>query len=92
MLSLEFVDSAGLGMIGVPGGPPPPGGPTYVPGDDEEYGIELSMFSLSPGLCSIRRYIGDEFALFGFGHGLPVPGPMFMPGPNELGGGRIPLP
>lgn len=72
MLSLEFVDSAGLGMIGVPGGPPPPGGPTYVPGDDEEYGI--------------------EFALFGFGHGLPVPGPMFMPGPNELGGGRIPLP
>lgn len=28
MLSPELVESAGLGMMGVPGGPPPPGGPT----------------------------------------------------------------
>ena len=27
MLSPELVESAGLGMMGVPGGPPPPGGP-----------------------------------------------------------------
>lgn len=50
MLSLELVESAGLGMIGVPGGPPPPGGPTYVPGDEEEYGIELALLGLGHGL------------------------------------------
>lgn len=28
MFSLELVESPGLGRMGVPGGPPPPGGPT----------------------------------------------------------------
>lgn len=55
------MESAGLGMMGVPGGhpppPAPPGGPIYVPGDDEEYGI--------------------VFPLLGLGHGLPAPAPLY---------------
>ena len=50
MLSLELGESAGLGMMGVPGGPPPPGGPTYFPGDAEEYGLELAFVGFGQGL------------------------------------------
>lgn len=35
-LSPELLESAGLGMMGVPGGPPPPDAPPYAPGEGDE--------------------------------------------------------
>lgn len=34
----------------VPGGSPPPGGPTKFPGDVEEYGIEFAFVGFGQGL------------------------------------------